>query len=71
MFIWHEQLVNIINHLSSPFQSAIVTPRHQLLERFGRLRVTDHQLGVQEALDEPNAAFLSKVGGKLVPHHIG
>ena len=43
---------------------------HQVVERFGGLRVTDHQLGVQEALDEPDTAFLLKVGGKLVPHHI-
>ena len=43
---------------------------HQVLERFGGLRVTDHQLRVQEALDEPDAAFPFKVGGKLVPHHI-
>ena len=40
------------------------------MEGVGGLGVTEHQLGVQEALDEPDIALFTKIGGKLGPHHI-
>ena len=54
----------------------MATPRQQLqyrcvfMEGVGGLGVTEHQLGVQEALDEPNIALLTKIGGKLATHCI-
>ena len=71
MFVWCEQLIKMINLLF--FSIHPVTragTRHQLRERFGGLRMTEHQLGVQEALDEPDAALLSNTGGKLIPNCI-
>ena len=44
--------------------------RYILSERVGRLKVAEHQLGVKKALDKSDAALLSEVRGKLVPHHI-
>ena len=54
----------------------MATPGHQLqyrsvlTEGVGGLGVTEHQLGVQEALDEPDIALLTKVGGELATHSI-
>ena len=54
----------------------MATPGHQLqyrcvfTEGVGELGVTKHQLGVQEAFDEPNTALLTKIGGKLATHRI-
>ena len=54
----------------------MATPGHQLqyrcvfTEGVGGLGVTEHQLGVQEALDELNIANITKIGGKLATHHI-
>ena len=54
----------------------MATPGQQLqyrcvfTEGVGGLGVTEHQLGVQEALDEPNIALLTKIGGKLATHCI-
>ena len=70
MFVWCEQLIKVINFFPFPPRSRIDVSEHQVLERFGELRVTDHQLGVQEALNESDTAFFFKVGGKLVPYHI-
>lgn len=54
----------------NPLHSVMLPdPRYLLPERVGGLRMTEHQLGVQEALDESDAALFSKVGSKLVLHH--
>ena len=60
----------MINALSISLHSVTLPdPRYLLPEWFGGLRMTEHQLGVQEALDESDAALFSKVGSKVVLHH--
>ena len=71
MFILCEELIKMINLLPFPIHPVTrAGTRHHLRERFGGLRMIEHQLGVQKALDEPDAAFLSNIGGKLIPNCI-
>ena len=71
MLISCEELIKMINLLFFPIHRVTwFGARHHLRERFGGLRMTEHQLGVQEALDESDTAFLSNIGGKLIPNRI-
>ena len=73
---WHEQLVQRVNLLPPPLQRPMAAPGHQLqyrsvfTEGVGGLGVTEHQLGVQEALDETDIALFTKIGRELTTHGI-
>ena len=73
---WHEQLIQRVNLLPPPLQLPMATPGHQLqyrsvlTEGVGGLRVTEHQLGVQKALDESDIALFTKIGRELTTHGI-
>ena len=69
MFSWHKKLVEKVSAFSSPLK-CVMSIRCVFLERVGELSIAYHQLGVQKALDEPDAALLSKVRRKRVTYRI-
>ena len=75
MISWHEQLEERVNLHPPPLKRPMAAPGHQLryrsvLTEVRGLRVTEHQPGVQEALDEPDIALLTKIGRELAIHCI-
>jgi len=57
MFTWKKKLVDRISLI------------HTLLQ-CGKLRMAQHQFGVQETLNESDATLPLEVGFKLISHHI-
>ena len=57
MFTWKKELVDRISLIPTLLQC-------------GKLRVAEHQFGVQKTLDEPDTTFPLEVGFKLISHHI-